>query len=270
MQFQYRSSLLLAAIVIFISGCTTKYSASNKIYRQQAKEFAKTLKAQPQHIDSTLQSSQWVGTTNFGMRRPVYVIIHHTAQNSCGQTLNTFIEKRTGVSAHYVICRDGIVQHMLNDYLRAWHAGNARWGNLTDINSASVGIELDNNGFEPFSEAQISNLLVVLKHLKKEFGIPVANFIGHADIAPIRKVDPSRYFPWQRLAREGFGNWYDTTKTIVPDDFNALQGLRIIGYDTRDSIAAIKAFKLHFVQNDLLPAITTADRKIIYELQKGK
>ena len=74
--------------------------------------------------------------------------------------------------------------------------------------------------------------------------------------------------PWQQLAQNGFGNWYDTANVKTPENFNALQALRIIGYDTKDSIAAIKAFKLHFVQQDSVAIINEADKKIIYELSK--
>ncbi|MEN9600225.1 MAG: hypothetical protein RL596_2546, partial [Bacteroidota bacterium] len=81
------------------------------------------------------------------MRKPSYVIIHHTAQHSTDETLKTFTLPRTQVSAHYVIGKDGVVYQMLNDYLRAWHAGNSRWGNQLDMNSASIGIELDNDGY---------------------------------------------------------------------------------------------------------------------------
>ena len=250
-------------------GCSNnKYATTNRSYKKQAKAFASEIKKQPADIDSTRAAAFWAGTTNFGMRKPNFVIIHHTAQNSCEQTLTTFTLPRTQVSAHYVICKDGTVQHMLNDYLRAWHAGNGRWGNLTDINSASIGIELDNNGFEPFTDEQINNLLIVLKTLKKNYNVPTANFIGHADIAPTRKVDPNRFFPWQKLAANGFGNWYDTANVKIPENFNAMQALRIIGYDTKDSIAAIKAFKLHFVQQDSVAIINDADRKIIYDLYK--
>jgi N-acetylmuramoyl-L-alanine amidase len=139
---------------------------------------------------------------------------------------------------------------------------------VTDVNSVSIGIELDNNGFEPFAEAQINSLLAVLKKLKKDNNIPTANFIGHADIAPKRKVDPNKYFPWQQLAAEGYGYWYDTANVQLPGNFNAMEALRIIGYDTRDTVAAIRAFKLHFVQNDPGPALTEADRKIIYDLYR--
>ena len=262
---------LLAWIVlfVFITSCSTgKYAESNKIYKQQTKVFANEIKKQPAAVDSAMMAMQWVGTTNFGMRKPNFVIIHHTAQTACDTTLKTFTLPRTQVSAHYVICKDGTINHMLNDYLRAWHAGNSKWGNVTDINSVSIGIELDNNGFEPFSEAQIKSLLDVLKKLKKDNNIPTANFIGHADIAPKRKVDPNKYFPWQQMAANGFGYWYDTASVKLPDNFDAMQGLRIIGYDTRDSIAAIKAFKLHFVQSDDTPVLSEADRKIIYDLYR--
>jgi N-acetylmuramoyl-L-alanine amidase len=262
---------LITLILIVITGsCTSnKYAATNKQYKKQAKAFAKELRKQPSLTDSGMNAAFWAGTTNFGMRKPNFVIIHHTAQNACDSTLRTFTLPRTQVSAHYVICKDGTIHHMLNDYLRAWHAGNSKWGNLTDVNSSSIGIELDNNGFEVFPEAQVNSLLQVLKKLKKENGIPTANFIGHSDIAPKRKTDPNKYFPWQQLAQNGFGYWYDTAKVQqLPADFNAMQSLRIIGYDTRDTLSAIRSFKLHFVQQDSIPKLTEADKKIIYDLSK--
>lgn len=264
----YKIIIPVFLFIVVVVGCNNKYATSNRSYKKQARVFAKELKKQPGDIDSALMASSWVGTTNFGMRKPNFVIIHHTAQNACDSTLRTFTLTRTQVSAHYVICKDGTVHHMLNDYLRAWHAGTGKWGNVTDVNSVSIGIELDNNGAEPFTEAQINNLMIVLKTLKKKYSIPAANFIGHSDIAPSRKVDPSRFFPWQLLAENGFGNWYDTANVKLPENFNALQALRIIGYNTKDSIAAIKAFKLHFVQQDSLAVINEADKKIIYDLYK--
>ena len=252
----------------FCWGCapTGKYAESNSSYKKQAKAFAKELAKQPPSIDSAMNAGEWVGTTNFGMRKPNFVIIHHTAQTACDTTLRTFTLTRTQVSAHYVICRDGTIHHMLNDYLRAWHAGAGKWGNLTDVNSSSVGIELDNNGFEPFPDVQINSLLTLLKHLKKDYNIPSANFIGHADIAPKRKVDPSKYFPWQRLSQNGYGLWYDTANVKLPENFNTMQSLRIIGYDIADSAAAVRSFKLHFEQVDNNATITDADKKIIYVL----
>ncbi len=255
--------------LVFIFSCSnSKYAATNKSYKKQVKEFAKTLRQIPLK-DSIITSSAWVGTTNMGMRKPNFVIIHHTAQNSCEQTLQTFTLPRTQVSAHYVICKDGTIYHMLNDYLRAWHAGNSRWGNLTDVNSSSIGIEIDNNGFEIFTDQQINSLLILLGALKKNYSIPASNFIGHADIAPTRKNDPNVNFPWKQLADKGFGLWYsDTSKITLPQNFSSLQALRIIGYDIRDTSAAIEAFKRHFEMQDKSKTLTEGDNKILYNLSQ--
>lgn len=257
---------LLLVICCMYHCSPNPYAKTNRQYKKQAKAYAKTLRTPPGAFTPGLQEERWwVGTTNFSMRKPNFVIIHHTAQNSCEQTLKTFTLPRTQVSAHYVICKDGTVHHMLNDYLRAWHGGLSKWGNLTDINSSSIGIEIDNNGFEPFTGYQISSLLNLLDTLKRKYSIPAANFIGHADIAPVRKNDPNIYFPWKALSDKGFGLWYDTTGVVVPAGFDNLQALRIIGYDVSDSIAAIVAFKRHFEQ-DTTKTLLEADQKVLYNL----
>jgi N-acetylmuramoyl-L-alanine amidase len=257
-------------LFIFLMGCVhNKYGETNKSYKRQVKTFSKLIKEYPIADSAGLMyADNWVGTTNFSMRRPNFVVIHHTAQNSCDSTLRTFTLPRTAVSAHYVICRDGIVHHMLNDLLRAHHAGVSRWGNATDLNSMSIGIEIDNNGFEPFTEAQMNSLLQLLDRLKRAYNIPQANFIGHADVAPGRKVDPSRYFSWQTLAEKGFGFWFDTTSVEVPLDFNALQALRIVGYNINKPEIAIQSYKIHFVPQDTTKVISDADRKILFDLAK--
>lgn len=262
--------LLCGVFALTFSGCSTsKYAATNKVYKEQTKSFATIIQSMPpvdQKIDSLQDNLQsFVGTVNFGIRKPNFVIIHHTAQNSLDQTIKTFILTRTQVSAHYVVSRDGKVVQMLNDYLRANHAGIGRWGNDTDLNSSSIGIELDNNGNEPYSAAQLNSLCALLGTLKKKYNIPKANFIGHADIAPTRKPDP-RNFPWKVLAAKGFGLWYDDVLMMPPADFNANFALRIIGYDISNLGAAITAFKRHFVQTDITPRLTPADKLILYNL----
>ena len=261
--------VLLIGWVLHEACAPNPYKSTNKEYKKQVKSFSKVIRQYPLppiQSDSLRKPPYFVGTTNLNLRRPNFVIIHHTAQASCSQTLKTFTLPRTQVSAHYVICKDGTVYQMLNDYLRAWHAGVSKWGNVTDVNSSSIGIELDNNGFESFTEPQMQNLLVLLDTLKRKYGIPVANFIGHGDIAPTRKNDPNVHFPWKLLADRGFGQWYaDTTGVVVPENFNNMQALRIVGYDTKDSIAAILAFKRHFVQ-DTVAILGDGDKKILYSL----
>ncbi len=269
-----RKKMLILTAVALAGACSPQpYKVTNKVYRAEAKKWSGVVKAQPDNIPiSAVAAPAWAGTVNFNLRKPNYVIIHHTAQNSCEQTLRTFTLERTQVSAHYVICRNGTVHHMLNDYLRAWHGGISKWGSITDINSSSIGIELDNNGFEPFDSLQIRSLLVVLDTLKRRYNIPAVNFIGHGDIAPRRKNDPSVQFPWNQLAEKGFGLWYDDTARIaVPDNFNHLQALRLIGYDLQDTTAAIQAFKRHFVPGDSMTApasLTDGSRKILMSVMQ--
>lgn len=266
----YKQSLLIV-LIVYLHGCATKpYTTTNKVYKKQAKEFAQTLRNTPDNIrvDSVAEPSYWVGTVNFNLRKPNFVVIHHTAQTGCDQTLQTFALSRTQVSAHYVICKDGSIHHILNDYLRAWHAGIGKWGNITDMNSGSIGIELDNNGIDTFPQVQIKSLLVLLDTLKKRYNIPAANFIGHADIAPARKNDPNIWFPWKQLSEHGFGIWYgDTTKVKLPANFDYIQALRVIGYDVKDTIATFKTFKRHFVQ-DSTGVLNERDKKIIYILAR--
>jgi N-acetylmuramoyl-L-alanine amidase len=266
-----RSFLCLFVAIIVVAGCSqSAYKSTNKVYKKQVKEFAKILREYPLKDSTGLNyATDWAGTTNFSLRRPNFVVIHHTAQNSCDQTVKTFITKDSrAVSAHYVICEDGTVHHMLNDLLRAHHAGVSKWGNATDLNSSSIGIEIDNNGSEPFPDAQMNSLLQLLERLKKAYSIPQTNFIGHADVAPGRKVDPSRFFSWKTLADKGFGHWYDTASVQVPSDFNALQALRIVGYNTSKPDIAIQSYKIHFVPQDTTKSLNENDRKILFDLMR--
>jgi N-acetylmuramoyl-L-alanine amidase len=266
---------VLFVLILFITffACNKfPYAESNKIYHQQQSLLLKKIKENPgiQTIDQLPKATEWVGTTNFDLRKPNFVIIHHTAQNSCEQTLRTFTLERTKVSAHYVICKDGTIHHMLNDYFRAWHGGVAKWGNNTDINSSSIGIELDNNGFEPFDSAQINSLILLLAKLKENYKIPVNNFIGHGDIAPGRKVDPNIQFPWAQLALNGFGAWYEPNLTdSLPAGLSVPLALSMIGYDIKDTNNAILAFKRHFRQ-DSTANITESDKSVLSQLIKNK
>ncbi len=260
----------LLTLLLLLYACSPKpYGSTNKVYRKHSRELSKQLLLQPDEtVNDTIKApAYWVGTTNFNLRKPSFVIIHHTAQNSCDQTLGTFTTPKSAVSAHYVICKNGTVHHMLNDYLRAAHAGVSRWGNLIDINSSSIGIELDNTGFEPFDSLQINSLISLLARLKKDYNIPAANFIGHGDIAPTRKNDPNFRFPWKKLSEKGFGLWYDDVRDSVPANFNHLQALRIVGYDIKDTTAAIRSFKRHFLQ-DTTRRINETDRSVLYNLQR--
>lgn len=258
-------------LILSISACSTnKYATTEKIYKEKAKGFSKIILATPpegQLYDSiNAANQQWIGSVNFGIRKPNFVIIHHTAQDSLGQTIKTFHSTKAGTSAHYVVGRDGKVVHMVNDYLRSNHAGVSKWGKDTDLNSSSIGIELDNNGTtDIWTDAQINSLIKLLTTLKKKYSIPTANFIGHADIAPKRKPDPNN-FPWKKLAVKGFGYWYDDVLQNPPVDFDTTNALKLMGYDTTDLGATITAFKRHFIQTDITPKLTPVDILVLYNV----
>jgi N-acetylmuramoyl-L-alanine amidase len=267
-------AIFLISAVAALSSCSPKgpYALTNKVYKHQTDSVVSIIEqAQPAMLADSAGTpipSKWVGTVNFNLRKPNYVIIHFTAQNSIQQTLTTFTTVKPQVSAHYVIAKDGKVYHMLNDYLRAWHAGNSKWGSNTDVNSSSIGIEIDNNGNEPFNDVQVKGLLALLTQLKKVYNIPTGNFIGHQDIAPLRKPDPGPFFPWKLLAEKGFGYWKDELLELPPDNFDYATALKLIGYDTRNLPAAIVAFKRHFVQTDDTPTMTQLDLNILYNVYR--
>lgn len=270
-QTNIKLATFLACVLLLTNCKTSKYAATDKVNKDMAKGFSKIIKTVPpinQTIDSLNNEQYWIGTVNMGMRKPNFVVIHHTAQDSTAQTLKTFTIARTAVSAHYVVGRDGKVVHMVNDYLRAQHAGAGKWGNDTDMNSSSIGIELDNNGTtDVFTDAQINSLCALLATLKKKYSIPTANFIGHADYAPGRKNDPKN-FPWKTLAKKGFGYWYDDVLEMPPADFDTTNALRIIGYNVKNLNYAIEAFKIHFVQTDISQTLTETDKLILYNVYK--
>ena len=190
----------------------------------------------------------WVPSPNQDVRRPNLIVIHFTEQHSVQQSLDTLRSRNSGgpVSAHYLIGADGRNYQLVSDERRAWHAGSGSWGSFTDLNSASIGIELDNDGKSPFAEAQIQSLLVLLEDLCTRLRIPRSQIIGHQDLAPTRKPDPGPLFPWKRLAEAGFGRWPAADAPPAPDGFDPWTALRLIGYPLDDRAATVRAFRNHF------------------------
>lgn len=197
---------------------------------------------------------------NFDERRPNFVIFHHTSDDDAELALRTLTDPVRQVSAHYVIGRDGTIFYLVDELARAWHAGESYWGGNRDMNSASIGIELDNNGEESFPEAQIESLLALAADLKARYGIPTANFLGHGDVAPGRKADPSREFPWRLLAERGFGLWCEPPYAPAPPGLDSAILLAALGYDVSNLEAAIAAFRRHFLADDASREMTEEDR----------
>lgn len=134
-----------------------------------------------------------------------WIILHYTALKDTQTSLAWMSDPEKKVSAHYLLCRTGAIYHMVDDHKRAWHAGVSTWKNHDNLNHTSIGIEMDNDGTEPYSLPQIEMLLSLLSYLCEKHGIPKTHVLGHQDIAPSRKIDPGAHFPWERLYEKGFG-----------------------------------------------------------------
>ena len=156
------------------------------------------------------------------------------------------------VSSHYLLDEDGTLHRLVAEEHRAWHAGASHWRGITDVNSASIGIEIVNPGHEwgyrPFPEAQIEALLPLVADIKDRHGITRGNIVGHSDVAPVRKRDPGELFPWHRLARLRLALPRPTRNLLDPMWTQAgfLLALERFGYDVTDPMAAIMAFQRRF------------------------
>jgi len=210
-------------------------------------------------------------SVNFGARRPNFVILHHTSDNNAETSLRTLTDPAQEVSSHYLIARDGTLYYLVDELARAWHAGDSYWGGTTDLNSASIGIELDNNGSEPFAEPMIDTLLRLLDDLKTRYRIPAANFLAHGDIIPGRKVDPGRLFPWKWLAERGFGLWCEPPYPAAPaaSVSDALL-LTAFGYEVTRIEATRAAFRRRFLALEDDYPLTESERALLQCLIERK
>lgn len=182
------------------------------------------------------------------------LILHYTGMESGASALERMCDANAKVSAHYMIEDDGRIFRLVDDAKRAWHAGVSEWGGESNINSASIGIEIVNGGHDwllddgrlpPYPDVQINAVIALSKDIMKRHNIPARNVLGHSDIAPARKIDPGEHFPWQGLAAAGVGIWPDARDTDERVLFELGQrdrgvsilqsGLAQIGYSARVS-----------------------------------
>jgi N-acetylmuramoyl-L-alanine amidase len=180
------------------------------------------------------------------------VVLHYTGMVDAASAIDRLADPEAKVSAHYVVAEDGQVIRMVAEEQRAWHAGRSWWRGVTDINSASIGIEIVNPGHEfgyrPFPEAQVDAVIELLGGIVQRHGITRGNVVGHSDVAPARKEDPGELFPWYRLARLRLALPRPNRNLMDPhwSDAGFLLALERFGYDVTDGVAAIRAFQRRF------------------------
>ncbi len=180
------------------------------------------------------------------------IVLHYTGMPDASGAIDQLTSPDAKVSAHYLVDEDGRILRLVDEADRAWHAGKASWRGITDVNSASVGIEIVNPGHEfgyrPFPDEQIAALIPLVAEIKERHGIGRGNVVGHSDVAPARKEDPGELFPWDAFASRRLALPSPVRGLIDPHwtDGGFLLALERFGYDVRDGQKAVIAFQRRF------------------------
>jgi N-acetylmuramoyl-L-alanine amidase len=211
---------------------------------------------------------------NFDDRRlPITMLVmHYTGMQDAVSAINWLANPAAKVSAHYVVTEDGTVVKMVEEDKRAWHAGRSYWRGITDVNSASIGIEIVNPGHEwgyvPFPAEQMASVARLATGIVQRYNIPRGNVVGHSDIAPSRKEDPGELFDWEMLAKLRLALPRPHVNLLDPEwtDGGFLIALERFGYDISDGPAAIVAFQRRFRQENIDGIIDGETRAILLSL----
>ena len=214
---------------------------------------------------------------NFDARKlPItLLVLHYTGMVDAASAIQRLTDPAAKVSSHYLITEDGDIVRLVDEDKRAWHAGNAHWRGIDDVNSASIGIELVNpgheNGYRPFAEAQMQALLPLMADIVGRHGITRGNIVGHSDVAPARKDDPGELFDWERLAKVRLALPRPNRHLTDPlwSDASFLLALERFGYQVVDDKAAVRAFQRRFRPQNVDGVIDGECRAILLSLLTG-
>lgn len=191
------------------------------------------------------------------------VVLHYTAMPDAEAAIERLCDPDCEVSAHYLIAKDGAVTQLVDEAHRAWHAGTGKWADRDDVNSRSIGIELDNDGASAFPDAQMAALEDLLAGILERYHLEPKDVIAHSDMAPDRKSDPGRLFDWRRLAEKGLSVWPEPS---LPGDF--LRNAAAFGYPVEHGERVVlEAFRQRF-RPDASGPIGPADRALMAGLAR--
>jgi N-acetylmuramoyl-L-alanine amidase len=211
---------------------------------------------------SAVHPSPNVGERRKGAKARL-VILHYTGMASAAKAVHWLAHPDSKVSCHYVVDEEGVITQLVPERLRAWHAGASHWAGETDINSVSIGIEIQNpghaHGYPDFPRAQMLGVAELVGDIARRRKIAPEGILAHSDVAPGRKIDPGEKFDWGLLALHGVGHWVAPSPRGAdlsgkPAEVAAAQRLlKRYGYDVEptgkvDERTAIvtRAFQLHF------------------------
>ncbi|MGQ0661069.1 N-acetylmuramoyl-L-alanine amidase [Sphingosinicella sp.] len=180
------------------------------------------------------------------------VVVHYTGMQDGASAIARLRDPEAGVSCHYVVDEEGRTLRLVPEDKRAWHAGKSHWRGIDGVNAISIGIEIVNPGHEfgyrPFPAEQMASVVRLMAGIMQRHTIPIANVVGHSDVAPTRKQDPGELFDWALLARHNFAVRRPTEGLVDPGwtDGGFCLALERYGYDVRDAFAATVAFQRRF------------------------
>ncbi len=198
---------------------------------------------------------------------PSILILHYTGLACAEQSISVLSDPRCQVSCHYVVDECGLITQMVAERMRAWHAGLSYWQGHTDLNSMSIGIEIQNpghdGGYPDFSDQQMQSVVALSKDITARHGMRPEHVLAHSDVAPLRKLDPGEKFDWKALWQAGIGHWVEPVAVpgadaVAPDPDRSrickVQGLLAkYGYDCpvtgtldRKTTKVVMAFQRHF------------------------
>ena len=179
--------------------------------------------------------------------RPSMLIMHYTGLPTVERAIDVLSRPDCKVSCHYVVDEDGRITQMVSEDARAWHAGVSYWAGETDINSASVGIEIQNPGhvlgYTEFPAVQMHAVAALARDIIARHGIPAKRILAHSDVAPGRKIDPGEKFDWAWLHRNGVGHWV-APAPLDPDDPGLPLGSRGAEVDRARALLAAYGYKI--------------------------
>ena len=190
------------------------------------------------------------------------VILHYTGMTSAEGAVDWLVNPAAKVSCHYLVDETGAVTQMVEEHMRAWHAGVSCWQGASDVNSRSIGIEIHNSGhelgYEDFPDAQVEAVAGLCRDILSRHRIAPEAVLAHSDVAPGRKIDPGEKFPWDALFEAGVGHWVPPVPLgeAMPEAGAIARlgsGLAAYGYcidpatvDARSFQTLVAAFQRHF------------------------
>ncbi len=178
---------------------------------------------------------------NYGARREsakiTTIVLHYTGMSDAQKACDWLCNEESEVSSHYLIDEAGGIVQMVDETCRAWHAGVSSWHGDEDINSSSIGIEIQNlghaQGYPDFSLVQMKSVAALCQDLTQRHSVKPRNVLAHSDVAPGRKVDPGEKFDWGYLNGQGVGHW------VLPEPIKG--GTFLQAGDSGDAVMALQA-----------------------------